>query len=296
MRWIFASLLISANLALAQGADYQSRLAAFRETIQHEIGAGNISGVSVALVEGNRIVYVDGFGFANKKKRIPATRDTVYRAGSISKLFTALATMQLTEQKKLSIDQPVAELWHDFRPVNPFPDAKPITLRQLMCHRAGMFRECPVGSYFDPFEPGLRPTVRSIDGCVLVYPPETQTKYSNIGVAIVGQTVATVSGLPFHDYARELLFRPMGMEHSSFVRTREIRDQLATGYMLIADGRGGFREIEAPILNLAPFRPAIFTPPPKTLPFFCASSSPAGAPAKRRSCALKHSPKCGPRN
>jgi len=250
VRWIFATVLISAGGALAQAPDYLSRLPTLQEAIKSEISAGNISGVSVALVEGNRILHVDGFGFADKKKHVPATRDTVYRAGSISKLFTALASMQLAEQKKLSIDQPVAELWHDFRPVNPFPDAKPITLRQLMCHRAGMFRECPVGSYFDPSEPGLRATVRSIEGCVLVYPPDTKTKYSNIGVTIVGQTVATVSGVLFGDYARELLFRPMGMLHSSFSRNGQVEHQLATGYMQVANGRGGFHEIEAPRFEL----------------------------------------------
>ena len=250
MRWILPSFLIFVNAALAQAPDYLSRLPELHEVIKREISAGNISGVSVALVEGNRILHVDGFGFADKKKRVPATRDTVYRAGSISKLFTAIATMQLAEQKKLSIDQPVAELWPDFRPVNVFPDAKPITLRQLMCHRAGIFRECPVGSYFDPSEPGLRATVRSIDGCVLVYPPETKTKYSNIGVAIVGQTVSTVSGLPFEDYARELLFRPTGMKHSSFVHNRQVEHDLATGYLPVANGRGGFREIEAPRFEL----------------------------------------------
>ena len=244
------ALLTSALCAVAQAPDLLADLPAFQEVVKREIAAGNISGVSVALVEGNRILYVDGFGFANKKKRIPATRETVYRAGSISKLFTALAAMQLAEKKKLSIDQPVAELWHDFRPVNPFPDAIPITLRQLMCHRAGMFRECPVGSYFDPSEPNLRETVRSIDGCVLVYPPEKKTKYSNIGVAVVGQTVATVSGVSFDDYASELLLKPMGMKRSSFVRNRMVEHALATGYMLVANGRGGFREIDAPSFEL----------------------------------------------
>ncbi len=250
MRWILASFLLGATVALSQDANYLKDMPAFREAVKREIDAGNISGVSVALVDANRILYVDGFGYADKKKRIPAMRDTVYRAGSISKLFTALATMQLAEQKKLSIDQPVSELWPEFRLVNNFRETKPITLRQLMCHRAGMFRESPVGSYFDPSEPGLRTTVRSIEGCVLVYPPETRTKYSNIGVAVVGQTVAAVSGVPFEDYARELLLRPMGMKQSSFVRTRQIEHQLAKGYMPVANGRGGFREIEAPNFEL----------------------------------------------
>jgi CubicO group peptidase (beta-lactamase class C family) len=250
VRWILASFLIAALSALAQTPDYLAALPAFKEVINREIAAGNISGVSVGLVEGNRILYVDGFGFADKKKRLPATRDTVYRAGSISKLFTALATMQLVERGKLSIDQPVTELWPDFRIVNPFPDAKPITLRQLMAHRAGMFRECPVGSYFDSSEPGLRATVRSIEPCVLVYPPETKTKYSNIGVTVVGQTVGTVAGLPFQDYAREMLFRPLEMKHSSFMRTKAVGYQLATGYMLVANARSGFHEIEAPRFEL----------------------------------------------
>ena len=236
--------------ASAQAPDYLAGLAAFKEAVNREIAAGNLSGVSVGLVEGNRILYVDGFGFADKKKHVPASRDTVYRAGSISKLFTALATMQLAERGKLSIDQPITELWPDFRIVIPFPAAKPITLRQLMCHRAGMFRESPVGSYFDPSEPGLRATVRSIESCVLVYPPETKTKYSNVGVAVVGQTVASVAGLPFQDYARELLFRPMEMRHSGFVRTKPVSYQLATGYMLVPDDRGAFRETEAPRFEL----------------------------------------------
>ena len=81
--------------ALGQTPDYLARLPVLHEAIKRELSAGNISGVSVGLVEGNRILYVDGFGFADKKKRIPAARDTVYRAGSISKLFTALAAMQL---------------------------------------------------------------------------------------------------------------------------------------------------------------------------------------------------------
>jgi serine beta-lactamase-like protein LACTB len=250
VRTILASFFVGALAALAQAPDYLAGLPTLHEVIKREISAGNISGVSVALVEGNRILYVEGFGFADKKKRIPAARDTVYRAGSISKLFAALAAMQLAEQGKLSIDQPVAELFPEFRIVIPFPDAKPITLRQLMCHRAGMIRECPVGSYFDPSEPGLKATVRSIESCVLVYRPETKTKYSNIGVAVVGQTVASVSGLPFEDYAREHLLRPMRMRKSSFVLTPQVRSQLAKGHLPVANGKGGFREIEAPQFGL----------------------------------------------
>ena len=250
LAWVVPIGCLCAANALAQASDYLAGLPAFHEAIKREITAGNITGVSVALVEGNRILHVEGFGFADKKKRVPATRDTVYRAGSISKLFTAVAAMQLAEKGRLSIDQPVTELWPEFRIYVPFPTAMPITLRQLMCHRGGMIRECPVGSYFDSSEPDLDDTVRSIAACVLVHPPGTKSKYSNIGVAVVGQTVATVSGVAFEEYARELLFQPMRMTHSSFVRTRQVEHQLAKGCMLVANGRGGFREIVAPEFEL----------------------------------------------
>lgn len=247
---VFAGWLLTAIMALAQAPDYLAGVPALQQLIRNEVATGNISGVSIALVEGERILYADGFGFADKKRKVPAARDTVYRVGSISKLFTALAAMQLAEQQKLSIDQPVSELMPEFRVVIPFPDAKPITLRQLMCHRSGMFRECPVGSYFDSSEPGLKHTVRSIASCVLVHPPETKTKYSNIGVAVVGQTVASVTGVPFEDYARDHLFRAMRMRHSGFVLNQQMEHRLAKGYLPVANGKGGFREIEAPRFEL----------------------------------------------
>src|SRR5262245_48590161 len=124
---IFSCLLAGVVCALAQTTpDYLARLPRLQAAIRAEITNGHVSGVSVALVEGNRILYVDGFGLADKKRKIPAARDTVYRAGSISKLFTAMAAMQLVERGQLSIDQPVSELMPGFRIVIPFADVKHI--------------------------------------------------------------------------------------------------------------------------------------------------------------------------
>jgi CubicO group peptidase (beta-lactamase class C family) len=101
-----------------------------------------------------RTILVRGFGFADKQKRLPSRPNTVYRAGSISKLFTAMAAMQLVEKGRLHIDKPVTDALPEFYVINPF--SEPMTLRQLMCHRSGMVRESPVGSYFDDSEPGWR--------------------------------------------------------------------------------------------------------------------------------------------
>src|SRR5439155_10273285 len=140
--------------------------------------------LSIALVDDQRIVWARGFGFADPKAKKPATAETVYRVGSVSKLFTDIAIMRLVEQGKLDLDAPVTKYLPDFKPVNPYD--KPITLRQLMTHRSGLVRESPVGHYFDPTEPTLAETVASLNKTELVYKPETKTKYSNAAIATAG--------------------------------------------------------------------------------------------------------------
>lgn len=108
-----------------------------------EVEAKNLPGLSIALVDDQRVVWARGFGFADPSRRRPATADTVYRVGSVSKLFTDLAAMQLVEQGKLDLDAPLERALPGFAPRNPF--GAPVTLRLLMCHRSGLVREPPVG-------------------------------------------------------------------------------------------------------------------------------------------------------
>ena len=158
--------------------------------------------------------------------------------------------MQLVEQGKLDLDAPIESYGPHFKLIVPFENAPPITLRQLLCHRSGMIRESPVGGYFDFKEPGLAETVASIRSCVLVNPPNTKTRYSNVGPSIAGQIVATVAGVDFARYQQEHILLPMGMASSSFVRDGIPRPRLAKSSMQVADGRGGFAEREAPVFDL----------------------------------------------
>src|SRR5262249_62192520 len=133
---------------------------------------------------GPKVVWAKGYGLADPKKKVAATSDTVYRVGSVSKLFTDLAVMQLVEKGTLDLDAPVTKYLPDFKPSNPYD--KVITLRQLMAHRSGLVRESPVGNYFDPTSPTLAQTVASLNQTKLVYPPESRIKYSNAAIATVG--------------------------------------------------------------------------------------------------------------
>jgi CubicO group peptidase (beta-lactamase class C family) len=233
-----------------ESADDRNWIARFEQAVQSEIDAGNLSGVSVALVHDQRVIYARGFGFADKDRKVPATEETVYRAGSISKLFTALGVMQQAERGRLDIDQPITNYLPEFKVVVPFENAKPITLRQLMSHRSGMVRESPVGGYLDDSEPGIERSVASVSDCVLVYPPEARTRYSNIGVTIAGQVMAKVAGQDFVAYQRDELLGPIGMHSSSFLLDRPLKARLAKGYLPVAQKEGGVREIVSPQFEL----------------------------------------------
>ncbi|RTL32059.1 MAG: class A beta-lactamase-related serine hydrolase, partial [Rhodocyclaceae bacterium] len=119
----------------AQVQDYATRL------IEYEMRQQSIVGLSVAVVDDQRLLWARGFGFADKEKGVPATPDTLYRVGSISKLFTDTAAMQLAEQGRLDIDAPLARALPGFSIRSRFADAPPITLRGLMTHHAGLPRD-----------------------------------------------------------------------------------------------------------------------------------------------------------
>ncbi len=203
--------------------------------ITWEMKLKSIPALSIALVDDQKIVWAQGFGFADPAKRVPATGNTVYRVGSVSKLFTDLAVMQLVEQGKIDLDAPVSTYVPDFAPKNPFKSV--ITLRHLMSHRSGLVREPPVGHYFDPSPPSLDDVVKSLAQTSLVFEPGARTKYSNAGVTVVGAVIEKVTGKPFVAAIDRSLLRPLGMTRTSFQPGPELSAQLAHGTMWTYDGQ-----------------------------------------------------------
>src|SRR5438477_13051444 len=175
--------------------DYAPVTKTLESLIRQEIADKDLPAFSIALVDGNEVVWAQGFGYQDPEHKIPATAHTVYRVGSVSKLFTDVGIMQMVETGKIKLDTPVSQYIPDFHPQNPF--AKPITLRELTSHRSGLMREPPVGNYFDPTEPTLQATVRSVNSTQLVYEPGKLSKYSNAGIAVVGHTLEELNHQPF---------------------------------------------------------------------------------------------------
>jgi CubicO group peptidase (beta-lactamase class C family) len=255
--WIRRSaLILSLFLAISFGAiasdrpnippkkNYAQAAAILSRFIEHELADKHLPAISVALVDGNEIVWAQGFGYSDPDRKVPATAETVYRVGSVSKLFTDIGIMQMVEQGKINLDAPISTYLPDFKPANQF--SKPITLRQLMSHRAGIIREPAVGSYFDPTEPDLAATVRSLSGYPLIYEPETRVKYSNAGIATVGYTLETLGKKPFTQYLKDAVLKPLGLRSSAFEPEPELKKNLARAYMWTYDGK----VFEAPTFQL----------------------------------------------
>ncbi len=230
--------------ARESATSYGPLVAALAEYVEAEMQDKRIPGISIALVDGDEIVWAQGFGVADPESGAPATAETVYRVGSVSKLFTDIAVMQLVERGELDLDAAVQTYLPEFAPRNPFGGA--ITLRQLMSHRSGLVREPPVGHYFDPTLPSLKQTVASLNGTELVYAPESRGKYSNAGIAVVGYVLERLAGEPFADHVQRTVLEPMGLRASAFVPTPEVERHLARGLMWSYDGR----EFAAPTFEL----------------------------------------------
>ncbi|MGD0734405.1 MAG: serine hydrolase [Terracidiphilus sp.] len=235
--WMLCCAAISSvhSQATAQtDAQWQPVIAALRERIAREMADKQLPAVAIALVDDQHVIWAEGFGYQDAAHKVPATAETVFRVGSVSKLFTDIGVMQLVEAGKLNLDAPVMTYLRNFHPANPFGGE--ITLRELMSHRSGLVREPPVGHYFDTSEPSLEATVDSLNQTTLVYAPGTQTKYSNAAVATVGYVLQTVSGQPYADYLHNAVLLPMGMTHSSFKPEQELLSHLAEAQMWSYDG------------------------------------------------------------
>ena len=212
---------------MAAHSGYGEVAEALADMIEREREQKGLAAVSIALVDAEGIVWAEGFG--EQAAGVPATAETVYRVGSVSKLFTDIAVMQLAERGEIDVDAPVRDYLPDFAPDNRSGTA--ITLRQLMSHRSGLIREPPAGHYFDDTGTDLAATIASLNGTPLIYEPETRTKYSNAGIAAVGYALEVTQGEPFADHVKRAVLEPLGMTSSAFAPDPAVVDDLADAYM-----------------------------------------------------------------
>jgi CubicO group peptidase (beta-lactamase class C family)/D-alanyl-D-alanine dipeptidase len=225
----------SAQARIEPAARYAPVVRALEPLINWELRTHGIPAISIALVDDQEIVWARGFGVERIADSVPASAETIHRVGSVSKLFTDLAIMQLVERGVLDLDAPVTRYLPDFTPENPFGGE--ITLRHLMSHRAGLVREPPAGHYFDSSGTSLAATVASLTPTRLVFAPGERVKYSNAGIAVVGRVLEATQGKPFGAYLDSALLSPLGMRRSAFERRPDLAPRTADALMWGYDGR-----------------------------------------------------------
>jgi CubicO group peptidase (beta-lactamase class C family)/D-alanyl-D-alanine dipeptidase len=227
---------LRAQDSIAARPDYAAAATRLGTYITHEMKDKDLSAVSIVLVDRDSTVWARGFGHANPRDSVPATARTIYRVGSVSKLFTDIALLRFVERGALDLDAPITQALPDFHPANPFGGT--ITLRQLMTHHAGLVREPPVGSYFDSTAPPLADVVASLNRTALVYRPGSRYKYSNGALQVVGLALERAAGEPFPRYMHDSVLVPFGMTRSAFFEPGpELAPDVATAFMWASDGR-----------------------------------------------------------
>jgi CubicO group peptidase (beta-lactamase class C family) len=190
----------------------------------------DIAGAVVLVVKDGAIFFAKGYGYSDVDKKTPVTVDaTLFRPGSISKLFTWTAVMQLVEQGKLDLDRDVNE-YLDFKIPPKF--GKPITLRQIMTHTPGFEEQVKdlINEEGAPIATLKQHLVEHIPD--RIFPPGTTPAYSNYGASLAGYVVERVSGRPFNDYVAENIFKPLGMSRSTFAQPlpAELKPLMSNGY------------------------------------------------------------------
>ena len=221
---------------------------ALRAEIQQILDEDSIPGASVALVERDRTVWAAGIGKADVAARVDVTADHLFRIGSISKSFTALAVLHAVEGGLLDLETPIRELAPDVEFTNPWKETHPITLATLMEHTTGFdgahWLEMAVDDPEITLAQGLALHPHSRESR---WRPGTLMSYNNSGPAMATFVLETITGGVFEDYVREHVFDPLGMASSTF--------HLPEGAALVAKGYEADGVSEAPYDHIF-FRPS----------------------------------------
>ncbi|MGH2405262.1 MAG: serine hydrolase domain-containing protein [bacterium] len=197
--------------------------------VEYRRSFARVPAVSVGIVHDGLIVFKKGYGYADLAKRIRATDTTCYRIASISKTITATAVMQLVERGTVQLDDKVQKFLPWFRSKKD-PGLTKITLRHLLTHMAGIERDGDTAHWENDQFPTVAHIQEHVRHGIAVYRPLETFKYSNLGYAIVGQVIGTVSGQPYERYVEDHIIRKLGLTHTSPTLSVAQRRRLATGY------------------------------------------------------------------
>src|SRR5947209_1534361 len=202
--------------------------------IPSQLRTRNLAGAVVSVVKDGQVLLQKGYGYADVEEKKPVLPDqTLFRPGSISKLFTATAVMQLVEQGKLDLDRDLED-YLDFPIPKTYPE--PVTLRQLLTHTGGF--EETLKNLFVAHQSDIKPlrTYLVNEMPARIFPPGKIPSYSNYGFTLAGYIVERVSGEKFERYVENHILKPLGMNNSTFDQPLppHLAPQMSKGYLSLS--------------------------------------------------------------
>ena len=208
--------------------DETAALAALDQEATARTAKDQFSG-AVLVARHGKVLLEKAYGLADRERKVPNTLDTQFRLGSMNKMFTSIATLQLVAKGKLSLDETIAKYWPDY----PNKElAGKVKIRHLLSHTGG------TGDIFGPEFDKHRPELKNLSDYgklygsrALKFEPGTRWEYSNYGFLLLGMLIEKVSGESYYDYVREHIFKPAGMTSTDSLPESENVSKRAVGYM-----------------------------------------------------------------
>ena len=230
--WFCLVALIAALVATPARARDLGRVAEALSTVaKAHSDSHDQAGIAIAVVDGAGTVWPASCGLADRERRLPAGPSTLFELGSISKLFTCIAVMQLREQGKVDLDRPYAAYVPEFSVKSAFPEgAGAITVRMLMTHMSGLVTDDDAWETTHPARDFHRAVLEHVKDTQLLHEPGRRWHYSSFGTSLLGVLVERVSGLDFADCMQRNVLLPLGMASASFDLRRVDQGRLSAGY------------------------------------------------------------------
>lgn len=237
---VLALILVVSGQPLLADDNVENELALASQWLEAQVAYDGVPGAAVAVVHDQDLVWSDAFGQSDLDSHAPVTTETIFGICSITKLFTSIAAMQLRDEGRLDINDTVASQLPWFNLQQAFEGSPEITVEGLMTHSAGLPRESDSPYWMGPdFDFPTRAEVMETMGRQsTIYPAERYYQYSNLGLTLVGEIVAEISGVSYESYIAANLLEPLGLADTSIgfpTGKREMR--IATGYSY--PGRNG---------------------------------------------------------
>ena len=199
--------------------------------LESEIDYNNIPGFSVAIINKDKIDWSRAIGDDKNKEKV--TINSLFSICSISKLFTSIGIMQLVNEGKINLDDPLKKHLPFFDLVQSYPKSAPITIRNVLTHSSGLPRESnqPYWSNIDLSFPTKKEVIEGLSEQKTLYPANKYFQYSNLGLTLLGYIIEEVSGVSYNKYISEKILNPLGMNNTkTFMDRKQYGKELTVGF------------------------------------------------------------------